>query len=45
MDEGFMVTSARLATDVQPVVCDVCDALVESEKKDRHLYAEHGILA
>ena len=45
MDEGFEGLRKEVETSIvdQLVVCEVCGISVESEKKDEHLYSEHGI--
>jgi hypothetical protein len=43
MDEGFSGLGQDPNPDDQAVVCEVCGIRVESEKKDEHLYAQHGI--
>lgn len=42
MDEGFKSGTETSSAD-QPIICEVCGVSVESEKKDEHLYSEHGI--
>jgi hypothetical protein len=44
MDEGFSGLSEDVVTDDQPVVCEICGVHIESERKDEHLFAEHGIM-
>ena len=43
MDEGFSALGHDLSPHDQDIVCEVCGIRVESEKKDEHLYAQHGI--
>jgi hypothetical protein len=43
MDEGFSGLGHDPSPDDQAIVCEVCGIRVESEKKDEHLYAQHGI--
>jgi hypothetical protein len=43
VDEGFSGLNSDPSPNDQPIVCEVCGMRVESEKKDEHLYEEHGI--
>jgi hypothetical protein len=43
MDEGFSGLGHDPDPDDQAIVCEVCGIRVETEKKDEHLYAQHGI--
>jgi hypothetical protein len=43
VDEGFEGLRQETAVDDQSIVCEICGIAVESEKKDEHLYSEHGI--
>ena len=43
MDEGFEGFKQETVIDDQSIVCEICGVSVESEKKDEHLYSEHGI--
>ncbi len=43
MDEGFAGFENETSPGDQPIVCEVCGAEVESEKKDEHLFEAHGI--
>lgn len=43
MDEGFQWFNQETVIDDQIVLCEICGVSVESEKKDEHLFSEHGI--
>jgi hypothetical protein len=43
MDEGFAGFEREMTPNDQPIVCEICGAEVESEKKDQHLFEAHGI--
>jgi len=43
MDEGFAGFSPAQTQTDQDIVCEVCGAIVESEKEDEHLFEVHGI--
>jgi hypothetical protein len=43
MDEGFSGLGHDPNPDDQTVICEICGIRVESEKKDEHLYAQHGM--
>jgi hypothetical protein len=43
MDEGFSALGHDPAPDDQDLLCEVCGMRVESEKKDEHLFEQHGI--
>ncbi len=36
-------TLGDLTTNDQLITCEICGIRIESEKKDDHLYSEHGI--
>lgn len=42
-DEGFPGLGHDPNPDDQALVCEVCGMRVESEKKDEHLYEQHGM--
>jgi hypothetical protein len=43
MDEGFAGMGREAPAEDQLIVCEVCGAAVESEKKDDHLFGVHGV--
>lgn len=43
MDEGFAGFKRDRMLNDQLITCEICGMEIASEKKDAHLYSEHGI--